>query len=199
MPAVNDMYEIKHFTTALGQNLLNVYHYQATAAPGSSADLAVRWVASVWAMVRNILSSDTLHDHVEVTNLNDNTDFTSYVGPYAAGTRGSVSSTPQTTLSFTYVSARTDARSGGKRFGVVAGADIADGYVVGGLNTAIANVEAALESPFGDGSVLYRPRIYGTRSTSIVPGLKFSNPITGVNFIGAYTQNTRKFYTSPGW
>lgn len=198
MPALNDVYEVKLFTRALGQNMLNVFHYQATNAVGDSSELANRFGLTVCDKVRVLLSSETIYDHIEVKNQNDPTDFTSWVGAFSNGTRNGIAATPQDALSFVYVSGRTDARSGGKRFGVLAAGDIIDGALTSALATQLGAAEAALESSISGVSCIYRPRIWGQRTTA-TPLLKFPNPITGVQFNGVYSQNTRKFYTSPGW
>lgn len=98
--------------------------------------------------------------------------------------------------SFTYNRSRTDTRSGGKRIG-----GLAETSQTGGLPTAVTlinlgSLEGALESMLSDGTDNFRPRVLGKRAGLL--GLYF-NPVSSVNFLGITSQNTRKFYTAPGF
>lgn len=198
MASVGDVYEVKLFTRVLSQNLLNVFHFQSANAIGNASELAIRFNLSVWAQVRQVLSSDTLYDHVEAKNLNDPTDFAFWVGTILNGSRNGISSPTHDALSFTLYTTRTDASSGGKRFGAVATSDVSDGALNGALMTQIATIEDALESNIAGVSAIYVPCVYGRRVGAGL-GLKFANRLSSASYLGITTQNTRKFYTSPGW
>lgn len=198
MASVGDIYQVKLFTKVLGQNLLNVFHYQSASAIGNAGELAIRFNLSVWAEVRPLLSSDTLYDHVEVKNVNDPTDFSFWVGTILNGQRGSVSAATHDALSFTFYTTRTDANSGGKRFGALSTTDVIDGALTGSLMTQVATAENAMENNIAGVSAVYVPCVYGQRVGAGL-GLKFANRLSSVSYLGITSQNTRKFYTSPGW
>jgi len=195
MPAVNDVYRVKLKYQVGDQRLMNIFHYQATGAAGTASLCRQAVNGQFFPQLQNIVSSDTVFGTWEVQNLNDPTDFVSYSWS-STGARGGTYSATHVAFSFTLQSSRSDAQSGGKRFGAVASADCVDGLPTSSLLTAIAVVENALSSAPTLSGCTYRPRIRGGRQGSI--GI-FANPISGGNFLGITSQNTRKFYTSPGW
>lgn len=195
MPAVNDVYQLRLKYTVREQRFMNVFHYQATGIAGTASQCRQAVNGQLFPQLQAIMSSETVWGTWEVQNLDDPTDFAS-VTFTAVGGRSGTYSTTHDAFSFTYESARADAQSGGKRFGAVAASDMIDGLPAPALITPIATLEAALATQITIAGCTYRPRIYGKRRAQLGT---FANPVASVNFLGITTQNTRKFYTSPGW
>lgn len=195
--AINDWYRAEMRSQFLGQQLLNVFHYQHTqATTGDALLLAGRVANQILPALRAVCSTSWSMVSIDVYNLDNPLDFAIY--PITqAGLRAGDEASQFTTWSFTYLRGRSDMKSGGKRFGGLSESDFSGGLPSGGILSALTTLAVALESNLAAlGTEVWRPRILGKRVGSLG---QFMNPISGVNLLGTYTMNTRKNYTAPGF
>lgn len=177
-----------------GQNFLNVFHYLQTSGSDGAPQLSARFYTVVMPRIMDVTSLFVTYTEIAVRDKVDPTDFYSLSISDEGNRAGSILPTHDA-LSYTYKVNRLDCRSGGKRFAGVSESDVQNGVIVPPFVTEVTALEVALEQQQVQGGSTWRPVIYGKRTGS---SGYFTNPLSSVVFLGVTTQNTRKFYTSPG-
>jgi len=198
--ASGDLYKLtlRGIVANSNQKTLNIFHYLQTTGGGGANDLGTAFYGDVLPSIRAICHQNQSFVQILTEDMADPTDFDSINFGLAGQVAGEQMPT-QDALSFTYVSNRNDARSGGKRFGVYSEALQNGGVKQGSASALIAALETELESNLTDlSSNAWRPVIYGKR-LPLGSTTYYSNPISGVQWFGFTTQNNRKFYTGPGY
>lgn len=137
------MYELKHFM-AFGavQDVMNVYHFEKLNPALDAEDLATRFNQQFIPGLRAIQTAGLDHLRLEVTNLDDPTDF--YILSLA-GLSGTVAGERLNTFTaykVQFLRRRTDMKHGFKRWPGVAEADV-NGEVI--QSTPLAGVTAVAE------------------------------------------------------
>lgn len=194
--ASGDLYEVHLKANCDGQNLLNVFHYLQTSGASGAETLANAFLAMVVGKIQDCVATTTTFFAILAKDKVDPTDFHA-ISINRVGLFTGEQMPTHDAISFTYVSNRLDARSGGKRFGVPSESSQNGGDPAGSMVGKIATLEAALEANVTDfSSNAWRPVIYGKRTGGTG---YYSNPLSAVRFLGFTTQNNRKFYTSPGF
>lgn len=198
--ASGDLYEL-HLIGHMGnQDTLNVFHYLQTSGSGGAANLANGFGAVVLPDLREVMTTGAEIRRVFAKDKANPTDF----GTNIVNQAGFVtdSSLPvHLTWSFTYISNRLDARSGGKRFSGIGETMLSSGVATLTYQAKLVVLAATLESNITLGADSWRPVIYGKRyiaATQEYTEAYFANPLAGVDYLGVTSQNNRKFYTSPG-
>lgn len=193
-------YKVSLWYDYLGQNCLNVFWYRRTFNSGTSPSLLTVFRSAIVPLVVGVVSNQVQFQEVRVDNAVDPLDFDSYVYASQVGSRTGTPTPAHLAWSFTYVVGRGDAKSGGKRFAGITESDMDNGLPSGGvivaLNNLAVNIGDVLIAP---DTTRFTPRIVGRRGTVRPwPDELYSNQLAAVNFLGITSQNSRKFYTSPG-
>jgi len=187
---VGAVYQVKMYTGGSTANeVLNVFHYEQTVGADTAASaLFVAFRDEVVANLAPIISNTLEITTVSVASLPNPTDFyTDYV--YEPGTRVTDMSTAFLAWGFQYLSARSDARSGSKRFCGVAEGDQSNGQPSVNALILLTLLGSKLAATISSGGKSFKPVILGVRSGGVTLE---KNPISGVSFTRVTTQNTRK-------
>lgn len=198
MALLGDIYEVKLFAEFISKQVLNVFHYQAAAAPGSSLALRNSFVTDVVNVIRTIQVENIHYDSVEVANLNDPSDFASEGLTATHGAIGAEGLPPYAAYTFKYARATRAVRNGFKRIGGIPETwqdnGIIDTTHVSDMNTVATALALTLT---GSGADVYVPVIarilYPVPNPLHLPGTASAFNITGVSYEHIGTQNTRKY------
>lgn len=197
--AVGDIYEFTLRQRLLGQDVLNVFHYDVVADLGGGVtgnDLAY-WVWNQLDLQIKAIQSDSL-TYVQMDCLQITGGVT--IGSYVIGEAGTETGTPVNPAffawGFRYNRASAASRHGYKRF-----AGVGEGYVDEGLPTAPAITAATSLADQLIGNVLdpdasesgeLRPVILSRVLNGVPRVTPVAFPIASIVFTGFTTQTTRK-------
>jgi len=193
--ATGNLYELTAYGRIGNQDCISVFHYLQVSGAGDADRLNLAFVGDVIPYFQDVQTAGFEWLSLTAKDKADPTDFDILPILLPGHSSGDSSLPTHVTWSWTYISNRLDARSGGKRISGIGEAMISSGVATGAYLTRVIGLESVLESPISDGADVFRPVIYGKRLGSV--GF-FSNPLSGVSYLGITSQNSRKFYTSPG-
>lgn len=136
--ALNDMYNIVHDMTNLGQSTLNVYQVERTSAVESAGSISDGFQNSILPVLRAFQSSSVINNELRIFNLGESTDFGTFSIGAAAGFRVGADPPAFTAAELKFPSLDRAVRTGFKRYAGLLEADDTDG-VLGGTVLALLN------------------------------------------------------------
>jgi len=185
-----DIYNLKLQGTYLGQAIEADFHYLQTVGTANADNLGNEFLLTKLVSIKTISSSSVNYTRIAVQNLSDPTDFwedaLSDVGDQSGSNMQSFG-----TWSFTYLTNRSDSKSGGKRLAGCLEEQQNAGVAVATQLIRLAAVAVSLgQNISADGST-WRPCVYGSRAGSIG---RYANVLSGVRYLGMSTMRSRIFY-----
>ena len=190
--AIGDRFQIIDTQYYLGQGILNIYYYKATAGSAANAQNCVAgWIAGPLPEILAIQDVDMEHNAFTCINLDDPTDF--FVDFPTSGNIGTYTGTHPlaawAAFSFMYHRATRACRNGWKRFAGIDEEVVAGNEIVPGFLSTVNALATALGTTIDGFGNQYIPRIVRKNA---VPALSEDFGVTSVSFRGYTTQNTRK-------
>lgn len=187
---VTDTYEVKLQGTFLGQAIEANFHYLQTVGTDNADNLANAFENLVLPAILSISSASVNYTRLAVKNLDSATDFHERTLS-SVGSRGGENMQSFGTWSFTYLTNRSDSKSGGKRFAGCVETDQANGVALTQQLIRLGVATLSLGISIQDAASQWRPVIWGKRKGQLG---KFANVLSGVNYFGMSTMRSRIFY-----
>lgn len=192
--AIGELYRVIDRQTLQNQLVLNVYWFEQSAGTGGADDCAEAYIQDIGALVRAFQSNQLTHNRVDVTNMDDPTDYVEKA--WTANNAGSLTGEvlpPYVVFAFRLNRVSRDVRHGQKRYSGIVEGSIENGVPVSGTLTLLNNLATALAQPIswssGDGT--YDPKIVKRTGTS--PNFTYTPYAVGsAQFVRFSSQNTRK-------
>lgn len=197
--AIGDIYEFTLRQTLLGQDVLNVFHYDVAVDLGggvTGTDLA-EWVWDHISLTLQTIQSDSLHYvQMDCLQITGGVAIGSFVINDDGAETGTTVNPPFFAWGFRYNRSSSASRHGYKRF-----AGVGEGWVEEGVPTAAANTAAnALASlligtvtdPSASETGELRPVILSRFLNHAPRPVPVAFPVASVTFTGFTTQTTRK-------
>lgn len=192
--ATNDVYKIVSKGVSNGQAVVNIYHYWTFSGSTTASDMADFFRNTLLPAVASLCSTSTHFQSVEVKNLQNPLDFAALTYD-VQGIQSGENLPTHDAVSFTYLVNRSDAKSGGKRFGQIVETVQNNGVPSALYNTFLVSCETVLSNLYLVAGGAMAPVVLGKRRGQL--GV-YPNQLAGVRFFGFTTQNNRKFYKSVG-
>jgi len=198
MATVGDRYllTLRAHSVDNSQSIQNVFAYELTVGPGGANTCAIAFATNIMPAIEAVISVQTFYDDCVVINLDDPTDYQTFV---ISGT-GAVTGDSMPTFcawEFEYIRTNRTVNNGRKSFGVLSEASQSNGEPLSGVVTNLATLANSLADELQEvsGPSRWEPKIFrrpGTylSGTVAAPGQFFD--VDDVVFRRLSTQNTRK-------
>lgn len=191
--AIGELYELIDGQRYLGQDIINVYHYENRRESGTAQALAAAWADQVLPTIAALQMPQVEHVEVEVINLDDDEDF----GVFAASVVGT-NPAPGDPLPSFYAArisikrASRVVRNGAKRYAGIPEGGAAGNALNGDTFDALVDIATDLQDPIvsvegGEWDLVIYGRPTPNRPSRVVVDVADIVPEPGVT-----TQNTRK-------
>jgi hypothetical protein len=198
MATVGDRYLLTLRAHSLdnSQSIQNVFAYELTVGPGGAHTAAVAFATNIMPAIEAVISVQTFYDDVVVINLDDPTDYETFV---ISGTGALTGESMPTfcTWAFEYIRTDRTVNNGRKSFGLLAESSANSGRPTSGTETNLFTLADALAAELQEvsGPSRWEPKIFrrpGTylSGTVAAPGQFFD--VSDVVYRSLSTQNTRK-------
>src|SRR5215813_4429139 len=194
--AVGDIYKIEAFGVMDGVQIINSYHYVRDGSSGvpTFATIAEDFRSKVIDKVRAITVNQMVWNNLVLTDVDPTgAGFDDVFGSPEGGNVTDEALPPYSCWSFLLARTNRTTFNGHKRFAGVPETWQADGVISAGHTTAIGNLATALGQSITDGTLVYKPCILSTILNGVPRTTPLVNLVSGVQFKGITTQNTRKY------
>jgi len=192
--AVNDFYKLVAQYEYLGTIQQNRFYYRQQSGADTEAEhVANAFLDDVYPAIQAVQHEDCNLIQLTSINLNNPIDFYETAVTGANGDIGGEATAPFTAWYFKLLRESREFRPGRKAIGGVSESSVAAGMAIlavePALNTCADALAGNINPPLATGNV-YSPHL--VREVVGVPPTEFTR-ITGCQYVGVSTQNTRKF------
>lgn len=200
--ALNNILQFTAVQSFLGQQLLNVYHYEVSALSGTLTleECAQAFEAQVIAEIIDLQSTSLQYTFVIAKDLTDGVDIWEEPVAYAGTDPTSALAPSFESIGFRLVRSTGITRHGSKRIGGLGDNTVSGNTIAAGVSAAVAAAETAMGAVVsvvgGSGTGDLSPVIVGRYPIGHVDAgeldLSKINPVASVKAIRVTTQTTRR-------